>query len=218
MPKVYLPFGWKKKQEELVRSAGFNGGDRVLDIGTGNSPNYLSWAKGKITCTDIRSTSRINVQCDGNFLPFRENSFDKVMAMGSLYFFAEPSRVIQEISRVTKKNGIFIFYVPFIYPLHDEPVDKYRFTKYGISEILKGHFKVRKIEPIGGVFSLPMLIVYSLIKGLPQNVPKRFRSAAQLFSYALLPIFFFFKIFDYLNKLDKFNKWPNHYFVIAEKI
>jgi len=47
---------------------------------------------------------------DAYSLPFDDNSFDAIISMDFLEHVDEPERVIKEISRVTKKGGIFFFH------------------------------------------------------------------------------------------------------------
>ena len=38
--------------------------------------------------------------------------------------------------------------MPFIYPIHDAPDDKYRFTEYGIRYILKEGYKILNLTSV----------------------------------------------------------------------
>jgi ubiquinone/menaquinone biosynthesis C-methylase UbiE len=52
------------------------------------------------------------VQGDGENLPFKEESFDKVYISGSLHHFFSPQKGVKEILRVLKKGGKFCIMEP----------------------------------------------------------------------------------------------------------
>jgi len=51
-------------------------------------------------------------QADGENLPFENNSFDRIICLGGLEYFQDPVRGASEASRVLKKDGIAVFFVP----------------------------------------------------------------------------------------------------------
>lgn len=61
-------------------------------------------------------TERANLICgDGEALPFKENSFDYVVNLGSLEHFLSPKRGILEMTRVLKKDGKALILLPNSY-------------------------------------------------------------------------------------------------------
>ncbi len=56
-------------------------------------------------------------------MPFEDNVFDCAMATEVLEHCAYPEVTLFEVSRVLKKDGLFFFTVPFVWPLHDCPFD-----------------------------------------------------------------------------------------------
>lgn len=74
---------------------------------------------------------------DGKIIPFEKNSFDTVIAIEVLEHVEDLELSLSEINRVLKPNGKFIFTVPMTFPLHLEPWDYRRFTRYGIENELK---------------------------------------------------------------------------------
>ena len=153
----------------------FKNSDIILDIGCGEKPYYHKSIKANIVCTDIRQTKKTQVICDAMSLPLKKSKFDGVICVSSLYYYKNPFQAIKQISNVLKKNGKLALVTPFIYPIHDAPYDKYRFTKYGLREILKNEFDVKKIKAIGGIFNLATVFFHSLIKGVPLIAPKSIR-------------------------------------------
>ncbi len=44
---------------------------------------------------------------DGEILPFKNNFFDRVLTVNTLYFWKQPIKMLDEIYRVLKGNGVF---------------------------------------------------------------------------------------------------------------
>ena len=108
--------------------------------------------------------------------------------------------------------------MPFIYPIHDAPNDKYRFTKYGIREILKNEFIVKEIKTIGGIFNLPAVFFHSLVKGIPLMFPKSIRKYISFIPIIILyPFYIAAQLISILDFLDKSGRWPTYYFSVAIK-
>lgn len=129
----------------------------VLEIGAGT--NYLKNAFEN-RCNDwisldynIISTS-IDVQADGQQLPFKDNIANLIICIDVLEHVPHPDKMISELQRVLKKDGVLILSTPFFFYLHGSPFDFYRFSKYGLSIILEENgFKVNEIQPIAGAIS-----------------------------------------------------------------
>ena len=208
----------KSKIRRLLKASFSNKNDRILDLGCGENPYYHGVLEGNVTCTDIIKTSKTHLVSDADKLPFRPNSFDKVISVNSFYYFNKPFNVIESIHRILRKNGKFVLVLPFFYPIHDAPDDKYRFTEHGLRAMLEGRFKVEKLEAIGGVFSLPSVLLHSLIKGIPLLFPKGIRGFVQALAYVLWPFYLIAQLFGILDVLDRTKRYPTYYFVVAGKI
>ncbi len=101
---------------------------RFLDVGSGNQP-YREFLKSNsaIDCyTPLDLAENHNYQLAENTwdrvtMPFEDNVFDCAMATEVLEHCPHPEVTLCEVSRVLKKNGLFFFTVPFVWPLHDCP-------------------------------------------------------------------------------------------------
>lgn len=208
----------KSKIKKRIKGIFKNKQDFILDLGCGKKPYYRKFIKGKLISADIEKSGRVDIICDSHHIPLKKEKFDKVLCVNSFYYFSDPFRAMDEIHRVLKKDGKIVMQMPFIYPIHDAPVDKYRFTEYGIRNLLKDKFKVDKIEAIGGIFSLPSVILHSLIKGIPIISPKPIRAIVKILAAVVLyPFYFVFQLFSLLDFLDFTKRWPTYYFIIASK-
>ena len=207
----------KGKINSLVKSALNNKEDKILDLGCGDNPYYHESISGKIICLDIKKTSKAHLISDAGSMPFKPNSFDKVISVNSFYYFKNPFDVVKSVHKLLKKGGKFILIAPFFYPIHDAPDDKYRFTEYGLRALLEDDFKIERIETIGGVFNHPSVILHSLIKGIPLLFSKKIRKFVQVLVYILWPFYIIAQIFSLLDVIDITKRFPTYYFVVAEK-
>lgn len=115
----------------------------ILDIGSGNA-SYLDLVHSSNTLftidypdTNKRYTGNPEIYSDARCLPIENNKIDVVLLFEVLEHIIETQSVIAEIRRVLRPDGKFFISVPFLYPIHDAPGDFWRFTEYGITEVLK---------------------------------------------------------------------------------
>ena len=199
-----------------IRDIFTNSNDRILDIGSGKNPHYHKSIKGNIVCFDIRNFDKIHIIGDADFLPFRKDSFDKIIIVNSLYYCTNPFNVMENVGRILKKNGTIVIITPFLYPIHDVPYDKFRFTEFGIRQLLKDGFIIKDIKTIGGIFNLPAVFFHSLIKGIPLKVSKSVRKPIKFLSFIIFyPFYFVAQMISILDFLDKSRRWPTYYFTVA---
>ena len=194
-----------------------NSKDKILDLGCGSNPSYHKSMKGKIICLDIIKTNKTHIISDADKLPFKPNSFDKIISVNSFYYFKNPFNVVKSINKILKKGGKLVLVLPFYYPIHDAPDDKYRFTEYGLRTLLENDFRIERIETIGGIFNMPAVILHSLIKGIPLLFSKEIIKFIQILTYILWPIYIIAQLFSILDIFDRTKRFPTYYFVVAEK-
>lgn len=107
--------------EKGVKYCNITGADKVLDLGCGMGATigYL-YEKHQIAATGIDPSEKLlsiaKERCNssdfaigtGENIPFDEGSFNCVFAECTLSLMDNQSKVLQEVSRVLKKNGWFI--------------------------------------------------------------------------------------------------------------
>ena len=208
----------KWRIEKYLRDVFTNSNDKILDIGSGYNHFYHKFMKGRIVCFDIEDFGKTHVIGDADSLPFKKNSFDKVIMVNSLYYFKNPLKVIKSASNMIKSKGKLVIVTPFLYPIHDKPSDKYRFTEFGLKELLKEDFRIEEIEPIGGFFNLPAVILHSIIKGLPLLAPKPLKNLTRILAYVVFYIPYILAQFvSILDVFDRTRRFPTYYISIATK-
>jgi SAM-dependent methyltransferase len=133
----------------------------LLDVGCGSKP-FAGVFRDRIRRywgTDLASSRYLgeaspDAFADAPAQPFRDGSFDTVLGLSMLTYLPEPLRMVEEARRVLKPGGVLILEFTQMVPLHDEPHDYFRFTRYGAEWLLRraGLEPIAYI-PIGGLWA-----------------------------------------------------------------
>ena len=148
-------------EEILARGDGL-----VLHLGAGSTatryPHCIEFEHRIFRHTDIVG--------DAHALPFREASFDRVMAFNVFEHLRAPARAATEILRVLKPGVSLDIHTAFLQPLHEEPRHYYNATEYGVREWF-GDFQIEKCE-VSANFSPGVMLGFltaSLLEVLRQS-------------------------------------------------
>lgn len=134
---------------------------KVLDIGCGHKPYRDLFPGTQHWGMDhgIIDTSPDFVG-DALCLPVRDECIDIVFATQVIEHVTDPHVMLRECRRVLRINGCLILSGPFYWPLHEEPYDFFRFTKYGFQQLLKDSgFREWCIREDGGDWAQMMLSI-----------------------------------------------------------
>ena len=83
-------------------------------------------------------------------MPFADAAIDHALLLDVAEHLPEPGQSFSELHRVLKPGGSLTIQVPFLYPLHDEPLDFQRWTRHGLRHAATNHgFTVREELTIG---------------------------------------------------------------------
>jgi len=165
---------------------------RVLDVGCGTGAllNELSAKADYVVGLDNSSEAldfcRLRghenlVKADGAFLPFGDEEFDLVTAIGVIEHISDDSRFLSELQRVLKKNGRLILMTSsfgFLWTQADVANDHKRryylralekkIHRHGFSTLRFSHFNFVLFPALAA-----MLIGHRLFKGLNSPKPER---------------------------------------------
>jgi len=127
----------------------------LLDLGCGNKPYeslYNSRTISQTGCDVIQSDkNRVDVICPVTDLKFQDEQFDTILCTQVLEHVFEHDKMMSEIYRVLKPGGQIILTVPFVWELHEEPYDFFRYTKHALKELFEqSGFEIDYIKPNGG--------------------------------------------------------------------
>lgn len=119
--------------------------------------------------------TRPDIFGDAQALPVASSSIDTVLLLDVLEHIPNPDICISEISRVLKSGGTLVLQVPFLYPMHDEPLDFHRWTSHGLEQLASRHnLHVRDAIPSGTLFeSAGLIFNIALGKTLLNWIKKR---------------------------------------------
>jgi SAM-dependent methyltransferase len=180
---------------------------RLLDLGCGKVPLFDAYSAlvSESVCVDwansLHKNEYLDFECDlTKPLPFPDGEFDTIILSDVLEHIPEPAGLWREMARVLRKDGCIIMNVPFLYWLHEQPHDYYRYTEFALRRFAElSDMIVLKLEAMGGapevvadilaktLFKLPGLgkpaaitvqgVTYALLKtGLGQRVSRATRA------------------------------------------
>ncbi len=160
---TFWKFNWLAKHKvirALERARVHARGD-LLDMGCGAKP-FAPLFAGRVTRywgTDLAASrylgeARLDAFARAEAQPFRDGSFDTVLGLSMLTYLPEPVRMIEEAHRVLRPGGMLLLEFTQMVPLHDEPWDFFRFTRYGAEHLLRrAGFEPVEYLPIGGLWA-----------------------------------------------------------------
>ena len=183
-------FGRRAVHRTIVRSLPeFSG--TLLDVGCGSQPyrRLMTTPPSRVSAyvgVDIVGPTYAppDVYWDGFSLPIRSAAVDTAVATEVLEHCPEPGKVIAEVARTLRPGGLFLFTVPFLWPLHNAPNDEYRYTPYALERMLQGAgFTTISIEALGGWDASLAQMLGLWVRRRPMSRRRR-----HLLSSVLLPV------------------------------
>jgi SAM-dependent methyltransferase len=156
-------FNWlahHKRIHALERVREHAHGD-LLDVGCGARP-FEAVFEGQVSRSigvDHPASTELSQRAPDAFaiaeaLPFREGSFDTVLAMALMPYLPVPDFMLREARRVLRPGGVAIIEFQMMGPPWHPPHDYFRFTRYGAELLLlRNGFEVLRVIPVGGLMA-----------------------------------------------------------------
>ena len=190
---------------------------RMIDIGCGIKPYkdmlapYITEHVGLDHENTKHDKSNIDLFGSAYNIPVEDEYFDSAVCTGVLEHLEEPEMALRECHRVLRPSGVVIYSVPFIWHVHEEPRDFYRYTKYGLKYLFeKTGFEVVEIKALSGFWvTFGQLFVYNIYR-LNRGLLRWFRIIAAVALVVQAAAYF-------LDKFDKTEQWTWMYIVVARK-
>lgn len=180
----------RKYLEQFLKRYASDG--KTLDVGSGGSLyRYERFFPNRVT-VDIDPARNPEIVGDIHDLPFKDEEFDVVLCVEVLEHVLDPRKAIAEMKRVLKKGGTLILTTRFVYPIHDAPNDYWRFTKYGLQELVRDWELVELV---------PETRTFSALAVLFQRVA--YQTKLHFNALAKLKLFFFALVLNHMNWLVK---------------
>jgi SAM-dependent methyltransferase len=190
---------------------------RLIDIGCGTKPYrkllapYVVEHIGVDHEETLHDRSNVDLWGTAYNIPSDDEYFDSAICTAVLEHLEEPLDALRECLRVLKPGGYAIYSIPFIWHLHEEPRDFYRYSKYGINYIFqKAGFDPIEIKALSGFWvTFGQLFVYNIYRF--NKGPLRWLRIIDITGLVI-------QGFSYLlDKLDKTEKWTWMYMIVARK-
>ena len=139
----------------------------LADVGCGKVPLYEAYRDrvSDVICIDWADTwhasSHLDLEADLNEgLPLPEEAADTILSTDVLEHLRRPDLFWSGVARALRPRGKIILGVPFLYCLHEEPHDYYRYTKHQLRASCEEHgLSVISIQELGG----PLTIILDIV-------------------------------------------------------
>jgi SAM-dependent methyltransferase len=202
---------------ELRRVATYYLRGRLIDIGCGLKPYakmlapFISEHIGVDHVDTPHDKAKIDLFGTAYEIPVEDGTFDCALCTAVLEHLEEPESALRECHRVLKPGGIAVYSVPFIWHLHEEPRDFFRYSKYGLEYLFKKvGFEIVELKALSGFWvTFGQLFVYNLYR-FDRGPLRRLRiipaagMLIQVVSYIL-------------DRVDKADQWTWMYLVVVRR-
>lgn len=155
----------------LVLHSGYISGV-VYDLGCGERPfeSYILQYADSYVGVDWGSSqheSKADITADLNeSVPVDDQVADTVISISVLEHLHSPLAMLKEAHRILRPGGTLLLQVPFMWHIHEEPHDYYRYTRHGLEHVLgQAGFREIGIHATSGFWSTFFIkLNYQLIR------------------------------------------------------
>ncbi len=132
---------------------------RVLDLGgiTGKKRGRFDLSRYPLDITVANASAKANpdVLCDAASVPRATASFDAVILGEVVEHLLEPEATLRECARLLRPGGVLLATAPFLFRVHDDPIDVGRYTAtWWEDRLSKSGFSQIRVERQGMFFSV----------------------------------------------------------------
>jgi SAM-dependent methyltransferase len=188
---------------------------KVADVGCGKVPLFGIYRDlaSEVICIDwpgsLHKSPHLDIEADLNSgIPLPDSSVDTIIATDVIEHLSEPALIWRDFHRILRQDGILIVGVPFLYFIHEEPHDHFRYTRFRLEQYcLDSGLTVLALDEYGG----PLAVMLDLIG---KNVPTRPAAALfQTIARGLIRI-------PFIRALDRMRakRFPLGYCLVAQKV
>ena len=203
--------------QQLKQSATEYLSGRLIDIGCGTKPYkdllapYVTEHIGVDHQETLHDKSKIDRFGTAYNITAKDEEFDCALCTAVLEHLEEPELALKECHRILKRGEMAIYSIPFIWHLHEEPWDFYRFSKYGLKYLFeKAGFEIVEIKALSGFWvTFGQLFVYNIYRF--NRGPLKYIPIIPALGLIIQGASYF------LDKIDKTEQWTWMYMIVARK-
>ncbi len=190
---------------------------RLIDIGCGTKPYKLMLSSivnehiGVDHWSSPHDKSNVDLVGSAYEIPVPAESFDAALCTAVLEHLEEPQCALAECFRILKPDGRAIYTVPFIWHIHEEPRDFYRFSKFGLEYLFKkSGFTIVEIKALSGFWvTFGQMLSYNINRF--NRGPLRWLRIVDAVCLLVQGLAYL------LERIDKTEDWTWMYLVVATK-
>ncbi len=168
------------RNEVAAFAEGYQNGELVLDAGAGRAPYRSLFARAKYETADFQKVDKkydpVTYVCDLADIPVENDRFDCIVFNQVLEHLPYPAKVLNEFSRILKKDGLVFCSCPFFFEEHEQPYDFFRYTQFGLTKLFSDAgfeiVEIRWLEGYLGTLAYQMWRATKHINILPRNGKK----------------------------------------------
>jgi SAM-dependent methyltransferase len=181
-------------EDALYHIAAAHATGRLVDVGCGRkryaellSP-FVSERVGVDHPDSPHPLAPADVLASAYEMPLPSNSFDTALLTEVIEHLEDPCAALREIRRVLKSGGRVILTAPFMWVLHEEPRDYYRYSPQGLRRVrTEAGFDDIEVWPISGQWSTVMLLFGYALRPYRVGLLRPLIDRAALASQAVAP-------------------------------
>jgi len=185
-------------------------GQKIINIGAGGEiKKVLVNNKLDFKEIDIDKSRKPDYICSIEKMDIFEDASVDVFFVMEVLQYVNPFNAVKEVEKKLKPGGIIIGSSPFVFPIHDEPYDFYRYTKYGLMNLFQNFEKVELVERNSYLESAYVILLRLVNVGTKGQI---------MAGVLMLPVFLLFAPFVWLfSKLVTNKQSTTGYFFIFRK-
>jgi SAM-dependent methyltransferase len=156
-PTIIIDNLMVKEISRIVKELGQKSEAEWLDLGCGAMPYRKLFKVKRYVGVDVevsgfpKEQKSCDVYYDGVNIPFGNALFDGIICTEVLEHVAHTDKFLSEIHRVLKPGASLILTVPFVWQEHESPYDYYRYTSFGLKQLMADQgFRINKYLKVGG--------------------------------------------------------------------
>lgn len=185
---------------------------KVLDIGCGTKPyrflrNYREWYGVDV----VEGPDIDEVISSVGEVALSRWDFDVAICTQVLEHVSEPSQFISEVLERLNVGSLLLINTPFLYPIHGEPYDYYRFTPYMYTKIFSEH-EVINFGQMGGIGSSMATLINNWIN---RELPHR--PLIRILTFPFLSVLYALTNLGalLLDKFDRTKAFPTNIYAVV---